>query len=325
MLVGVYAWRYGWIPPDSTVSVTEQEFDYAREKSKRCLCYIVDESHPWLPVHMESGKNAEALKRFKDKVSRLVRSTFTTPDNLAKQIAADVARELTPPQEMNTVGGILQVNWDRLSPELQLIILDAYKRAKIATSDGVVATHHIIAAMEALPNTSGMLFRVMPEAVIEEVRTDSTPSDSDDSLAIAEVFGYQEPFSHCVLGSLQRLLPSHSANQRLMAIEVAADILKNGRGNSVQKFRRAGIDGMAVERLVGHTSRIAADRDAIRQSLDTFDDTQITLLAYEIGLTCDPELAGAQLRDRLLRDADSEHKVEVLAGEVMRRNPNLLA
>jgi hypothetical protein len=202
--------------------------------------------------------------------------------------------------------------------------LDAYKRAKIATSDGVVSTRHVMAAMEALPNTSGMLFRAMPKSVIEEVKTDSTPSHEEDSLAIAKVFGHEKPFSHCVLGSLQRLLPSHSSNQRLMAIEVAADILKNGRGNSVQKFRRAGIDGMAVERLVRHTNNIASDRDLIRESLDTFDDMQITLMAYEIGLKCDPNLVGTQLRDRLMRDVEKNGKVEILAGEIMRRNPGLI-
>ena len=83
--------------------------------------------------------------------------------------------------------------------------------------------------------------------------------DVDDSLTLAQVFEYDKPFSHCVLGSLQRLLPSHSSNQRLVAIEVAADILKNGRGESVQKFRRAGIDEVAVARLVQHANQIASN------------------------------------------------------------------
>jgi hypothetical protein len=40
-LVGIYAWRYGWIPPENTRSITEQEFDYARTLDKKCLCYRI--------------------------------------------------------------------------------------------------------------------------------------------------------------------------------------------------------------------------------------------------------------------------------------------
>ena len=103
ILVGIYAWRYGWIPLGDELSITEQEFDMAIELKKSCLCYIVSSQHPWPPSLVDKGKNAEALENFKTKVSKLVRSEFTTPDNLAKQVAADVARELAPPRDERTV------------------------------------------------------------------------------------------------------------------------------------------------------------------------------------------------------------------------------
>jgi len=93
-LVGIYAWRYGWTPAPDGPSITECEFDLARRVGKTCLCYIVDDDHPWPPALMDTANAAERLAELKCKVSRLVRSTFTTPDNLAKQVAADIAREL---------------------------------------------------------------------------------------------------------------------------------------------------------------------------------------------------------------------------------------
>ncbi len=93
-LVGIYAWRYGWQPVGDGPSMTEREFDFARRQGKTCLCYIVDEEHPWPRALMETGSAAERLAELKCKVSHLVRSTFTTPDNLAKQVASDVGREL---------------------------------------------------------------------------------------------------------------------------------------------------------------------------------------------------------------------------------------
>jgi hypothetical protein len=95
ILVGIYAWRYGWQPSESSPSITEQEFDYAVSKNKKCLCYIVDKDFDWRPGFMDHGEPEKRLAEFKKKINKLVRSRFTTPDNLAKQIAADLAREMS--------------------------------------------------------------------------------------------------------------------------------------------------------------------------------------------------------------------------------------
>lgn len=94
IVVGIYAWRYGWRPTPESSSITEQEFDYARNNNKCCLCYIIEENYPWPPPLIDIDENAERLRAFKRKVSLLVRSTFTTPDNLSTQVAADLVREL---------------------------------------------------------------------------------------------------------------------------------------------------------------------------------------------------------------------------------------
>jgi hypothetical protein len=92
VLVGIYAMRYGWIPEGEKCSITEMEFDYARQLGKPCLCYVVDEKNANWPIHLIEFAAIAQLTAFKQKVGQLVRTTFTTPDNLAKNVVADLAR-----------------------------------------------------------------------------------------------------------------------------------------------------------------------------------------------------------------------------------------
>jgi len=96
IFIGVYAHRYGWIPEGNTLSITEQEFDFAQKIGLSCLCYIVNKEHPWSPKFIDTNGVAVKLRAFKEsKVNNFVISEFTTPDNLAKQIAADINRTVT--------------------------------------------------------------------------------------------------------------------------------------------------------------------------------------------------------------------------------------
>jgi hypothetical protein len=88
VLIGIYAWRYGWIPDGETRSITEMEFDYARSLGKDCLCYFVNEDHPWPRKFVETGAGEQKLADFKRKVSELVRDTFDFPDNLAMKVSS---------------------------------------------------------------------------------------------------------------------------------------------------------------------------------------------------------------------------------------------
>jgi CheY-like chemotaxis protein len=93
--VGIYAHRYGYIADGSTTSITEQEFDFAREKNKPIFCFLVDENQPWLPAHIEQEPGRSKLNDFKRRVSEtVVRDTFTTPEDLAYKVAASLGRFL---------------------------------------------------------------------------------------------------------------------------------------------------------------------------------------------------------------------------------------
>jgi hypothetical protein len=40
LFVGIYAWRYGWTPPNEHVSITEAEFDRARGRGLPPACRL---------------------------------------------------------------------------------------------------------------------------------------------------------------------------------------------------------------------------------------------------------------------------------------------
>ena len=50
LYVGIFAWRYGWIPPDNNpdqISITEMEYRQAARNGKECLIFLLHEDAPW--------------------------------------------------------------------------------------------------------------------------------------------------------------------------------------------------------------------------------------------------------------------------------------
>jgi hypothetical protein len=94
VLVGIYAMRYGWVPPGEDKSITELEFDHARKHEIPCLCYVLDEKEASWPIERIEFEAIGKLKLFKNKINALVRSTFTTPADLAGKVSADLTRRV---------------------------------------------------------------------------------------------------------------------------------------------------------------------------------------------------------------------------------------
>jgi tetratricopeptide (TPR) repeat protein len=94
LFVGIYAHRYGYVPAGAEVSITEQEFDHAQKLGRPIFGFIVDENHPWPPKFIEHAQQAK-LDAFLSKVKRQPVEFFTTPDNLANNIASSVGHYLS--------------------------------------------------------------------------------------------------------------------------------------------------------------------------------------------------------------------------------------
>jgi hypothetical protein len=96
--IGIYGWRYGWVPDGSDISITEMEFDHAVERKQRgqlkdILVFVMHEDHPVRPRDVETGDVAQAkLQRFKERASAgRVRLTFKSPEELRGQIIQSLA------------------------------------------------------------------------------------------------------------------------------------------------------------------------------------------------------------------------------------------
>lgn len=95
LFIGIYAHRYGTTPKGKTLSITELEYDYAKELGLPCFCFIVNEDFPWNPKMIEKGKQTK-LKKFKKKIKDdLTIEFFKSPNDLALKIATSVGKYLS--------------------------------------------------------------------------------------------------------------------------------------------------------------------------------------------------------------------------------------
>src|SRR5688572_4256157 len=93
LFVGIYAWRYGYIPQGAAASITEQEYIEAERLGKPCFIFMVDETYTWSEAFKESGQSAQLLQDFKNRLDlKLVRTLFTSADDLAMKVLASLQR-----------------------------------------------------------------------------------------------------------------------------------------------------------------------------------------------------------------------------------------
>jgi tetratricopeptide (TPR) repeat protein len=93
--VGIYAWRYGWVPDfdnPERISITEMEFDWAvaRQKAGRLkdiLVFVMHDEHPISRRDVEVSEVAEAkLAAFKARAATgRIRVLFESPEELGKE------------------------------------------------------------------------------------------------------------------------------------------------------------------------------------------------------------------------------------------------
>ena len=97
--LGIYAWRYGWVPDGKTVSITEMEFDRAVElktdgKLHEILIFTAHDDHPCTKKDVEADKGAqEKLVAFKMKAATgRVRKEFKSVEEL-RRLVSEALRE----------------------------------------------------------------------------------------------------------------------------------------------------------------------------------------------------------------------------------------
>lgn len=95
--VGVFAWRYGYVPKGHDISVTEMEYNRAKERGIPRLIYIMHEDHPTTGGAIEKGEGAVKLEAFKTRVKgENIINEFKSPEDLRGLIIHGLSKHRTP-------------------------------------------------------------------------------------------------------------------------------------------------------------------------------------------------------------------------------------
>jgi hypothetical protein len=95
IVIIIVAHRYGYIPPNSKVSITESEYKKARSLKKPTFIFFHDENAAWLLKYIDTGKNEQLLQSFKRRLQNFhTVAYFQTPEDLASLVAASISRHL---------------------------------------------------------------------------------------------------------------------------------------------------------------------------------------------------------------------------------------
>ena len=97
--IGLFAWRYGFIPDGFDLSITELEYREALGRGLTVLPFVLADDVPWLPKFIDDGPKKEKLKRLRDELmkSRLC-SFFTAAEGLARHVVTSIAKLEWPPK-----------------------------------------------------------------------------------------------------------------------------------------------------------------------------------------------------------------------------------
>jgi tetratricopeptide (TPR) repeat protein len=95
--LGIFAYRYGYVPEGYGISITEMEYNRAVERGIPRLIFLMDEEHPVKPTDVERGDGAVKLETLKErlKVERVV-NFFKSPAELQAQVIDSLSKLRQP-------------------------------------------------------------------------------------------------------------------------------------------------------------------------------------------------------------------------------------
>lgn len=94
LYVGIFAWRYGYIPMKGNrkqLSITELEYSEARQRKIPCLIFLLDESTAWVPDLIDDDRSHIRDLRRRLSEDHTV-SYFRSPDDLARAVTQALHR-----------------------------------------------------------------------------------------------------------------------------------------------------------------------------------------------------------------------------------------
>jgi hypothetical protein len=89
--IGVFGYRYGYIPQGSDISITEMEFDRACHRGIPRLIFVIHPDHLVKRADIETGVGEEKLERLLGRIDR-VWAQFLSPVDLRAHVIDSLAR-----------------------------------------------------------------------------------------------------------------------------------------------------------------------------------------------------------------------------------------
>jgi len=98
--VGIFAWRYGYIPPDHDKSITELEYRKAVETKKIKLIFLLNKKAKW-PDKLKDT-HCDQINKLKNELEeKYVVSYFQTKDELSEAALAAISNNLNYNKKLN--------------------------------------------------------------------------------------------------------------------------------------------------------------------------------------------------------------------------------
>jgi GTPase SAR1 family protein len=123
--IGIFAWRYGFIPQGCEFSITEMEYREAQRLKTTKLIFLLRENVEWPAEYREGGENGQRIRELREKLKQdKWVGFFTNPDNLATEVLAATSRVAAEKLKAEFVGAqkATQNDIERQSTELQNLI-----------------------------------------------------------------------------------------------------------------------------------------------------------------------------------------------------------
>lgn len=87
--VGLFAWRYGYLPPNQGKAITELEFREAVRSGKTCLIFLLSEEAPWPRTRMD--EDSTAIVALRNELQRdYIVAFFDSADELSRAVSVAV-------------------------------------------------------------------------------------------------------------------------------------------------------------------------------------------------------------------------------------------
>jgi hypothetical protein len=138
---------------------------------------------------------------------------------------------------------ILKALWDRMTPELQTAFSVSYNENRRAGDPGIQTRDLFAAMLRVAADQLGPIISEIPKAAL--------PEPVRGPVAEQPYLIEEQPWlSHCVASSVTRLSKVLPDGRKLTAVDVFADIAKNGSGQSVSLLRKHHIGSEEIDQIL---------------------------------------------------------------------------